>query len=314
MSDFVFSLECTIPIFLIILTGYLLMRAGFFTGEFVRVADKYVFKVALPVLLFQQIATADIYTEFDIRFVIFCMGATTLMFGGVWLCARIFLKDQSMTGAFAQGAARGSAAILGIAFIENIYGSSGMGPLMIVSAVPLYNIYSVLILTVSSKDRIHKTGAIKQAGFNILKNPIIIGILLGLLFSLFRISIPTIPLKAMGSIANTATPIALLVVGAGFKGKQAVAKIGPTVAATVIKLIGLPLIFLPAAVAMGFRREALVAIIIMLGSPTTVTCYIMAKNMGNDEVLSSAIVVTATLASSVTLTFWVFLMRRMGWI
>lgn len=65
---------------------------------------------------------------------------------------------------------------------------------------------------------------------------------------------------------------------------------------------------------MGFRREALVAIIIMLGSPTTVTCYIMAKNMNNDEVLSGSIVVLATLLSSFTLTGLVFLMRYMGWI
>lgn len=84
--------------------------------------------------------------------------------------------------------------------------------------------------------------------------------------------------------------------------------------AVFIKLIVLPLIFLPVAVKMGFRREALVAIIIMLGSPTTVTCYIMAKNMNNDEVLSGSIVVLATLLSSFTLTGLVFLMRYMGWI
>ena len=88
----------------------------------------------------------------------------------------------------------------------------------------------------------------------------------------------------------------------------------PTCAATFIKLIGLPLIFLPAALALGFRNEALVAIIIMLGSPTTVTCYIMARNMKNDEILSASVVVLATLVSSITLTGWIFLMRSQGWI
>ena len=308
MDSFIFSLEATVPVFMIIILGYILMRVGFLTKEFTEVADKYVFKVALPVLLFKQIGTADIRSEFDIRFVLFCMIVTTVMFGMVWLLARIFIRDKSMVGAFAQGSVRGSAAILGIAFIDNIYGSSGMGPLMIVSAVPLYNIYSVIILTVEARDNKNGKEAIKKSFINVLKNPIIIGIFLGMIVACTGLKIPVIPLKAINSVAATATPIALIVVGAGFD------KTGPTLVAVFIKLIVLPLIFLPVAVKMGFRRETLVAIIIMLGSPTTVTCYIMAKNMNNDEVLSGSIVVLATLLSSFTLTGLVFLMRYMGWI
>lgn len=314
MDSFIFSLEATVPVFMIIILGYILMRVGFLTKEFTEVADRYVFKVALPVLLFKQIGTADIRSEFDIRFVLFCMIVTTVMFGMVWLLARIFIRDKSMVGAFAQGSVRGSAAILGIAFIDNIYGSSGMGPLMIVSAVPLYNICSVIILTVEARDNKNGKEAIKKSFINVLKNPIIIGIFLGMIVACTGLKIPAIPLKAINSVAATATPIALIVVGAGFEGKKAIAKTGPTLVAVFIKLIVLPLIFLPVAVKMGFRREALVAIIIMLGSPTTVTCYIMAKNMNNDEVLSGSIVVLATLLSSFTLTGLVFLMRYMGWI
>ena len=306
MDSFIFSLEATVPVFMVIILGYILMRVGFLTKEFTEVADKYVFKVALPVLLFKQIGTADIRSEFDIRFVLFCMIVTTVMFGIVWLLARIFIRDKSMVGAFAQGSVRGSAAILGIAFIDNIYGSSGM--------VPLYNIYSVIILTVEARDNKNGKEAIKKSFINVLKNPIIIGIFLGMIVACTGLKIPTIPLKAINSVAATATPIALIVVGAGFEGKKAIAKTGPTLVAVFIKLIVLPLIFLPVAVKMGFRREALVAIIIMLGSPTTVTCYIMAKNMNNDEVLSGSIVVLATLLSSCTLTGLVFLMRYMGWI
>ena len=312
MSSLLFSLEATIPIFLVIVLGYILMRVGFFNKEFVKIADKYVFKVALPVLLFKQIATVDINDCFDIRFVLFCMITTTVIFAVIWMGARLFLKDKSMVGAFTQASARGSAAILGIAFIENIYGSSGMGPLMIVSAVPLYNIYSVIILTFSARNRENGKGAIKSALLGVIKNPIIIGIFLGLPFSIMGIRIPAIPLKAITSVAQTATPVALLVVGAGFEGRKAIAKIGPSIVATFIKLVVLPLAFLPLAVKLGFRNEALIAIIVMLGSPTTVTCYIMAKNMDNDEVLSSSIVVLATLFSSFTLTGLVFLMKYLG--
>ena len=312
MDSLIFSLNSTIPIFLIMIFGYVLMRVGFFNEEFTRIADKYVFKVGLPVLLFQQISNADIHSDFDITFVLFCMITTTVMFGAIWGLSRIFLRDKKMVGAFTQGAARGSAAILGIAFIENIYGGSGMGPLMIVSSIPLYNIYSVIILSFSSSDTANKKGAIKKALINIAKNPIIWGIFLGLPFSFWGIELPQIATKTVSLIAQTSTPIALLVVGATFKGRQAIKKIVPTVVATFIKLIGLPLAFLPVAYWLGFRNEAMVAIIVMLGSPATVTGYIMAKNMGNDEVLSSSIIVLSTLLSVVTLTLWIFVLRGLS--
>lgn len=325
MADFIFSLNATLPIFLIMVLGWFLMRIGLFTKEFNKVADKYVFKVALPVLLFKDIATADIRSDFNLTFVLFCMITTTIMFLAIWGLSYIFIKDKTQVGAFAQASARGSAAVLGIAFINNIYGNSGMAPLMIVSAVPLYNILSVIILTFSAdmgkeaqKNKLtdnvsnSKGSNIKKACINVVKNPIIIGIFLGLPFSIFGISIPQIPLKAVTSIAQTATPIALLVVGAGFEGAKAIKKIKLTAIATFIKLVLLPLIFFPFAIAFGFRGSELVAILIMLGSPTTVTCYIMAKNMGNDEVLSSSIVVMATLLSSVTLTGWIFVLKVMG--
>ena len=168
MENFIFSLNATIPIFLIIILGWALMQIGLFNKEFTTVADKYVFKVALPVLVFLDIATADIYKMFNLKFVLFCAIGTTLMFLGVWLFAHWYCKDKSMVGAFTQAAARGSAAILGIAFVENIYGNSGMAPMMIVSAVPLYNIFSVVILTFSAANaegtKRHDSQGLHQCG------------------------------------------------------------------------------------------------------------------------------------------------------
>lgn len=314
MENFIFSLNATIPIFLIIILGWVLMQVGIFNKEFTTVADRYVFKIALPLLVFKDIATADIYEMFNLKFVLFCAIGTTLMFLGVWLFAHWYCKDKSMIGAFTQAAARGSAAILGIAFVENIYGNSGMAPMMIVSAVPLYNIFSVVILTfgASDADTTDRSGNIRKACINVAKNPIIIGILAGCIFAFFRIPIPYIPLKAISNIAATASPIALLVVGATFEGRKALAKIKPSLMATLIKLVIIPAIFFPFAILFGFRNSELVAILVMLGSPTTVSCYIMAKNMNNDAVLTSSIVVLATLLSSISLTAWIFILRSLA--
>ena len=314
MDSFLFSVNATLPIFLVMVLGNILMRIGFFTKPFTDIADKYVFKVALPLLLFYDIATTDLRQNFDLTFVLFCAIGTIIMFSGVWVLARIFLKDKNMVGAFVQASCRSSAAILGVAFATNIYGDAGQTPLMIVAAVPLFNIISVLILTLSASDRDETNGMaqVKKTCLNILKNPIILGILAGIPFSILGVSLPPILDKTVTSVASTATPLALLVVGANFEGRKAIAKLKPTLVATATKLLILPAIFLPIAIAMGFTGSNLVAILIMTGSPTTVTCYIMAKNMKNDAVLSSSIVVTATLASSVTITFWVFLLRLLG--
>lgn len=319
MDSFIYSINSTVPIFLVMIVGWAIKQLGVIDDHFANVANKYVFKVALPVLLFRDLSKADFYSQFDIRFVGYCAIVTIAMFGGVWIFTDLLMKDKTMRGSFIQCSCRSSAAILGMAFIQNMYSETGMAPLMIVAAVPLFNVISVVALTfkanpvdgVSIEDMPKKEG-IKKAFFNILTNPIIIGIVIGLLASLVRLQLPAILDKTVNSIAQTATPIALICIGAGFEGRKAVKKIKPALAGTFIKLIGLAAIFIPIAVYMGFRNQELMAILIMLASPTTVTSYIMAKNMNNDEVLASSIIVLTTVLSSITLTGWIFILRSFG--
>ena len=204
--------------------------------------------------------------------------------------------------------------ILGMAFVQNIYGDSGMAPLMIVAAVPFYNIFSVVILTFHSRDQIgmDKKAQIRRACINVARNPIILGILAGLLFNVLHLTMPTIPMKAITYVSSTATPLALLNVGASFRLSDAIRKFRPAMVAAMIKLVILPAVFFPAALYFGFRQSELVAILIMLGSPTTISSYIMAKNMGNDEVLTSNAIVLSTMLSSITMTGWIYLLRSFG--
>lgn len=312
MKDFIFSLNSTVPIFFMILMGWWLKNKGWFSEQFIANANKFVFNIALPVLVFRDIAGAAITEVFQLKYFLYCVVITSVMFWGVWLLAEIFIKDKSIIGAFVQASFRGSAAILGIAFIENIYGHSTMGPLMIIGSVPLYNIYSVIVLTFRGENS--NKSNIKSAFVSIIKNPIILGIVAGLPFSYLGVTFPVIVEKSIGNVASLASPLALLCVGAGFEGKKALQKIKPTVAATVIKLWILPALFLPLAIYLGFRQEGLIAILIMLGSPTTVSCFVMAKEMGNDHVLTSSIVVLATALSSISLTMWVYLLRVFSFI
>ena len=316
MENFIYSINVTMPIFLVMVIGYILKQIGMLNDNFVTVANKFNFKVTLPFMLFKDIAGVDIKAVFDIKYVLFCAIVSTICFWVVWGTAKLLVRDKTIRGAFVQSSFRGSAAVMGLAFIQNIYGSSAMGPLMIVSAVPLYNIFSVIVLTFEANDStgIDKKAKFRQAGINICKNPIILSILAGLIVGLLGIQFPTLVNKTVSSVAQMATPLALITIGAGFEGRKALAKIAPTMAASMIKLVLQPLVFLPVAAWMGFSGEKMIAILIMLASPTTPSCYIMAKSMNNDEVLTASVIVTTTLMAAFTLTGWIFLLKTLGYI
>ncbi len=313
MENFIFSLNATMPVFLIMVAGWFFRQRRMLNENFVSVSDRFNFRVTLPILLFRDISTMDIGKDFELLFFLYCMIATTLCFLIIWSLAEWLVKDKKAIGSFVQGSFRGSMAVLGIAFIQNIYGNAGLAPLMIVAAVPLYNIFSVVVLTLKGE---HLAGQIKErlkyTSMGILTNPIILAIFVGLPFSYFHIQIPGILMKTLNGFASLATPLALLTIGAGFELGKALGKISLVSVATIIKLVLQPIIFLPIAVALGFRNQEMIALLIMLGAPSTPTCYIMAKNMGNDASLASGIVVLSLLISPVTITVWIFILKSMA--
>ncbi|SFR56586.1 hypothetical protein SAMN05661086_00164 [Anaeromicropila populeti] len=314
MENFVFSMNATIPVFLVIVIGYFLRKKGMVNEEYVDISNKILFHISMPASLFQDISNANINEVLDVKMLAFCMIVSSISFFCIWGGAKLFIKDKEIIGAFVQASFRSSAAIMGISFVKNMYGDLGMTPLMIIGCVPLFNAYSVILLSIEGKGR--KGIQFKEILMGIVKNPIIIGILLGLIGSVsgFNKYSPVILNKTIDNIAVLTSPLALLSIGAGFKGKEALAKMKPTVVATFIKLVALPAIFIPIAILLGFRNQDLVALLIMTGAPTTVSCFIMAKSMNNDEILSGSVIVLSTILSSFTITFSIYLLKILGYI
>lgn len=311
MSNLIYSINATLPIFLLIILGKVLKTAKIINDEFTKTADRYVFRIALPALLFSDLTENNVGSAFDGKYVLFCFLVTIFSIAVLWGLTEKFMKNEEQKGAFIQGSYRSSAAILGLAFINNMYDSVGMAPLMIIGCVPLYNIFAVIILTLKG-DNGGKKPNMKETFINVMKNPILLSILIALPFALLNLHFPSFVNKAIGSVANTATPLALISIGASFEGKKALKKMKPTLLASFIKLILLVGLFLPLAVFFGYRNQELMALLVMLGSPTTVSSYIMAKNTGNDGILTSSIIVLTTLLSSLTLTLWIFVLKSFG--
>ena len=297
MENLMFCLNATGPIFLMMVFGLFLRKVGILDEDFANRMNKFVFKIPLPFLLFSDLAAVDFSRVWNIKFIVFCFVVTLISITISTLVSCLW-RDKSIRGEFIQASYRSSAALLGIAFIQNIYGNAGMAPVMIIGSVPLYNVMAVIVLS------FFKPGQVT--------NPIILGIVAGLLWSAIGLPYAGIPAKAVTSIGNMATPMGLMAMGATFDLKKASAKAKPAFAATFIKLVGFVAVFLPIAVAFGFRDSELIAILVMLGSATTVSCFVMARNMGHEGVISSTTIMLTTLLSAFTLTLWLYIIKSLG--
>ena len=312
MENLIFSLNATMPIFLLMMLGLFFRKIGWIDEAFASKMNKFVFLVPLPALLFEDLATVDFAEVWDMKFVLFCFCATLVSIAAAAAVSFLW-KDRTIQGEFIQASYRSSAALLGIAFIQNIYGNAGMAPLMIIGSVPLYNVMAVVVLSFFQLERKKLD---RQVWIDTLKgivtNPIILGIIAGLLWSALRLPMPPILEKTVSNIGAVATPMGLMAMGAAFDIRKAFGKASPAIAASVMKLVGFAAVFLPLAVWLGFRREQLVAILIMLGSATTVSCYVMARNMGHEGVLTSSTVMLTTMCSAFTVTGWLYILRSLG--
>ena len=316
MENLMFSLNATVPVFLTMVLGFGLHKLRIIDDSFAAKLNQFVFKIALPVLLFDQLATTDFVSVWDTKFVLFCFAVTLLSIGLAFLLS-LLIKNKPARGEFVQAAYRSSAAILGIAYTQNIYGDAGMTPLMIIASVPLYNAMAVVVLALTAPV---ETGTVREdKGVlarrtikGIVTNPILLGIVAGLTWSLLRLPAPAILAKTVDNVGSLATPLGLIAMGASIDPKKVSGKLRPSVCAAIVKLVGLCSIFLPIAVAFGFREAKLIAIMVMLGSPTTVSSFVMARNMGHEGTLTSNTVVIATVMGAFTLTFWLWLLRSFG--
>ena len=303
------------PVFLMMVLGYVLHRkTSLLNDEFADYLNTFVFKLALPLQLFKSLSQEDFHAVWDSGMVLFCF-AVSLASILLLLGLSIFLRDRSLRAEFVQAGYRGSQALLGVALLQNIYGSSvGAGPLalVLIGAVPLYNVAAALLLTLMTPGGRLDRKTVGKALRGIITNPIILGIAAGLVWSLLRLPQPVILQRAVSSLASTATPMGLLALGACIDPKKAAGCWKPTLIASLFKLVFFVMLFLPLAVKLGYRGETLTALLIMLGSPATVSCFSMARSMGHEGVLSASAVMLTTVCSAFTFTVWLYLLKSLA--
>ncbi len=316
LESLLFSLNSVAPIFVLTVVGAVLGRMKLLNEGFLAAADKLVFKLCLPCLLFVDLAMADIGNKFDPKLLVFCIVAVILSFLLPTLIVPLFLKDNAKRGAFIQGAYRANTAIIGITLAENMFGADGRSTMAFVLPfiVALFNSLAVVILSIYAPADVKLTK--KQLALRIsqtvVTNPLIIAIVLGLLWKLTGLSLPLLAERSLDYLAGMATPLALISLGATFKLESFKGRFALTLGSASIKTIFLPFAACLFGILLGFRGVALGVIMIQFGSPASVSSYIMAKQMKSDHELAGQILLISTLMSVFTLFVGTFVLRNAG--
>lgn len=311
MESLLFSLNAVLPLFLLVVIGYVLKSIGLFSDEWLKAANKFSFTVTFSVMLFNDVYTADTsainINPSLVAFAVIGVLAVTVI---CYLTVPFIVKDRFRTGVVIQGIFRTNFLLFGMPLVINMFGkqASPIAAVLVSIVIPLYNILAVITLSVFNKFSTNKIDIIKILK-GLAKNPLIIGCVVGYAFRFLNIPLPSFMLKTVGQIADIAIPLALIILGGQFKFKGFVKNIKPVSITVAIKLIIVPLIMLTIAILMGFRGVELGVLLAIFTSPCAVSSSIMAYNMDCDGDLAGQIVVFGTLISVITIFLFIFILR-----
>ena len=150
-NNLIFCLNATMPIFLVMVIGWILKKTGMIDDHTTTKMNQLVFKIFLPAMLFVDLAQKNFTAIWDTKMVVFCF-IVTLLSIAIAVFISLFFHNKGEQGEIIQAVYRSGAATLGIAFMSNIYDDVSMIALMIIGSVPLYNMSAVIILFLTSPE------------------------------------------------------------------------------------------------------------------------------------------------------------------
>ena len=332
MDNVVFALNAVLPIVILIELGFILKKVGFFTKEFLSVANKFCFRVLLPTMLFMNIYKIESLADINWNTAIFCVVSIIVAFVIGLVLVKIFIPVRDQKGVVLQCVFRSNYAIIGIPLAEMIYGEAGkeVASLMSAFTIPVFNILAVIALTMYVTDdkaegeTVNAGAQIKKTLIGIAQNPLIHGVLAGVVVVLvrqlfvtwgwtFRLSDIKFLYTSANYVSSLTTPLALVVLGGQFEFASFKNYTKQIIVATVARTVFIPAVFLTVAcVVFGFRGADVATFVAIYGSPVAVASAIMAREMHGDGDLAGALVVSTTVVCTFTLIVMITVLKACG--
>ena len=309
MQEFFLTMDIMLPLLLMLAVGWFLGRVGLIKEPVTSRMNQLVFRVFLPVLLFNNIRTLNLDEAPGLGFSAYCVFGVL----GVFLLAQFFVPrfehDPRKVGVMVQGIFRSNFAILGVALMTAMYGQSGIAAvtLGLPLVVPLNNILAVVALS-SGGGKANPRELIKS----VVTNPLIIAAALGAVLLLVKLPIPSVLDNVCNQLANLASPVSLLVLGASLKWQGVKDNKKELFWTVLLKQFVIPVVMVGLAVLLGFHHEELGVMVILFGAPAAISSYPMAEAMGGDGTLAASQLVLTTVFSMGTLFGLIYVSKLMG--
>lgn len=292
-------LSAMVPIFALIVIGFLMRRYGPYGDGFWVPAERLNYFVLFPALIVGTLARVEL-EEIQIWPMAGAMlAAVLLVAAGTYVLRRFLPMPGPRFAALFQGAIRINAYIA-IAGADGLYDSAGMTLVAVGIAVviPLLNVLSVLVLSA------HGASASLQGHLvvaQILRNPIILACVFGVALNLFGITLPLPTTQFLDLLGRAALPLGLLSVGAGLDLATTSGAIRPLVLASTLKLLVLPGLTALLCALLGVHGATAAVAVLFNGCPASASSYILTRQLGGDHRLMAGIITMQTLAAMVTL-------------
>lgn len=304
------AFHAIVPLFLIIAVGYTVKRLGWIGPEEVRRLNKVTFYTFMPVMLFYNIYTSDFSQAVRLPYALFVVGAALGMVAVSFAVTLLAEKTPERRGVMIQAAFRSNFVLLGLPIAAELLpeGNLGVTALMVAIVVPIYNMMSVVVLE-------YFRGGKPRAGevlLAVVKNPLILGSVAGLLVQALHITLPEVLVSFAGKMNSAATPLILLLLGASFETREIARYKKELLVCVGLRLVVFPGAILTLAAALGLRDIEFVTVLAMTAAPTAVNSFNMAQQLGGDSQLAGSAVVVSTAASFFTLFVWITLFKQLG--
>jgi predicted permease len=309
-------LQAVLPVFFVIAIGAAARRYRFIEQPFIDTANRLVYYLLLPALLFYKIGTSNFREAFNASLVIGGYGATVATFLVATVLSRSMVITPGERGSFVQGAVRANLAYVGLPVVFSAVGDIGLlkAGILLGFMVPLINSLAIVALVTphaNGKGRARENAA--QVAYQLAINPVLLSAFFGILWSLFKIPLPALADRTLSILSGTTLPLALLCLGGSFSFERARTGFRLATIAAGMKILLMTALGVAVYRWMGLAGDDLRVGVIMMGCPTAVVTYVMASQLKGDTDLAGTIIVVSTAASAVTITAWLFLLNAAGW-